>query len=84
MRGATLNLPVGATYSGQTTLEALGSGSSIMLASTSLAGPASTFSYLSIEAFSGGKVTMPALTSIGGGYVLLSSSGAGSVLSLPP
>ncbi|HKI21695.1 MAG TPA: putative Ig domain-containing protein, partial [Isosphaeraceae bacterium] len=80
--GATLNLPSGTTYTGTTTLEATGAGSTLTLAGTTLAESTNGGSVLLIETLAGGSVTMPSLTSISGGPVVLESDGANSLINL--
>ncbi|HUY34489.1 MAG TPA: carboxypeptidase regulatory-like domain-containing protein, partial [Pirellulales bacterium] len=80
--GGTLDLPSGTTYTGVTTLDATGAGSTLTLAGTSLAESTNAGSVLLIEALAGGTATMSALTSISGGPVVLLSDGANSAINL--
>ncbi len=80
--GTTLNLPANTNYTGTAILQASGAGSTLDLAATSLAEPATAGSVLLIEALAGGTVNLPALTAISGGPVVLESTGSGSAINL--
>ena len=78
----SLIVPAGSTYAGTTTLEATGGSCVLDLGDTTLVESTSIGSFLSIEALSGGDVDLASLTSVSGGYVLLESTGTGSVINL--
>lgn len=89
--GGTLDLPAVTTYTGTngssgtlTTLEATGAGSVLSLAGlTGLTGVTDYTSATEVEALAGGEVDLPALAQIGGGSIILESSGANSLLNIP-
>ncbi len=84
--GAMVSLPQLTSYTGgvnfTTTLQATGTGSVLAIPKlTSLTGEATQYySYVQVQALSGGKVQMPLVSSISGGPVLLESDGASSQL----
>ena len=79
--GAAVTLASGTTSEGMTTLLTTGSGSTIALDNASIAEPTDG-SILLIETQNGGTLTMPDLTAISGGPVVMLSSGSGSKVSL--
>ena len=94
--GATLNLPMVTSYTGQvvnplvsngvaSVLQASGAGSMLSLAGlTNLMGAPLGFSSVTdVQALAGGAVELPALTQISGGDVVLKSDGSNSLLSVP-
>ena len=84
--GATLNMPAVTSYSGAlgvtSTLQASGVGSLLSLPNlTTITGDTGNFvSLTQAQALSGGQVSLPALTQIGGGPVALVADGTGSQL----
>jgi hypothetical protein len=81
--GAAVSLPAGPAYTGSTTLVATGAGTTLTLATTAMNEPTTAGTVLLLEAQNGGQVSLPALTAVTGGPVVLWSDGAHSVINLP-
>ena len=85
--GATLSLPGITSYTGNattTTLEATGAGSTLTLANlASVTQTGGSYAeQTELEALTGGRVNLPALTTINTGTVILESDGTGSILNV--